>query len=167
MQKKKKKENKEEYLEKQRLQKREQRLIQRTKNKEECQEKERQSRQKTRLNQRSENEDKYRAKERDSRQKLRLKETDDQQKRSKKFKESIKDGRIFECVCCHRICFKNGVYEVPENFEDVTKKTHPDLFENSIGYCFETRPIRGKFFICVTCHSYINKGKIPPMSNQN
>ena len=86
--------------------------------------------------------------------------------RKSKFDESIKDGRIYECVSCHRILFKNGIETLPDNFYEMLENESPGLFATAIG-AFETTQINEKYFICLTCKNYISKGKIPPMSNQN
>ena len=81
------------------------------------------------------------------------------------FENSVNDGRIFECIVCHRILFKNGVKVKSKTFHEELDNSCPGLFERAVG-TYETSK-SGLFYICITCDSYVKKGKVPPMSNQN
>ena len=85
--------------------------------------------------------------------------------RSKQFKDSIKAGRIYECICCHRLSFHNGVTSLDNAF--ITKiKKHSLILDAAIGIKSTTK-INGKFQICTTCKNHISNGKMPPMSHKN
>ena len=36
--------------------------------------------------------------------------------RRKIFRDSIRDGRKYPCICCHRLCFKNSVQVFSNEF---------------------------------------------------
>ena len=75
--------------------------------------------------------------------------TNTEQKRSKLFKESIKFGRIFPCICCHRLLFKNGVTDfVAENFS-----------EEILGKAIGSFNVKTDLHICFTCKRYLFKKK--------
>ena len=82
------------------------------------------------------------------------------------FRASIRDGRVYECVSCHRLCFHNGVTEFLKTHEDKLEEAFPNIVQLAIGYK-ETSQTHGSYHICYTCKNYISRGKIPPMSNQN
>ena len=101
------------------------------------------------------------------RAKSRIYEVNNQEKRRKKFIDSIKRGRIYECVCCHRKCFENGVSPLPPNFEnDFENEKFPPEYKSAIGK-IETRKVDGFHHWCTTCKNSITKEKIPKMSAQN
>ena len=87
-------------------------------------------------------------------------------KRAKTFKDSIRDGRIFQCVSCHRVCFKNGVLPFTRSDESKIEEKFPGIINCSIG-TKETTITNGNHHICTTCKSHISKGKVPPMSHKN
>ena len=91
-----------------------------------------------------------------------------EEKRRNNFLNSIKQGRQFECVCCHRVCFQNGVKEISSSctFEKKIENKCKGLFEKAIGK-FETTMVDGKYSVCSTCNSYLGKGKTPPLSSKN
>ena len=82
------------------------------------------------------------------------------------FLNSIKKGRIYECVSCHRKCFGTSVFPLPLNFESDIDITYPSIYRESIGD-IRTRKIDDRHYWCITCKNYITKGKLPPLSNQN
>ena len=89
-----------------------------------------------------------------------------EEKRRIMFKNSIRDGRIYECVSCHRVCFQNGVTLFTSSLESKILKDFPDIIHNSIGMK-HTRKKDEVYHICLTCRNHISRGKVPPMSNQN
>ena len=91
---------------------------------------------------------------------------DTEEKRRKMFKDSIKYGRTYECVSCHRVCFENGVHLFTSVFESKLEKDYPGLIQRSIGIK-QTLKTNKEYNICTTCKSHLLKGKMPPMSNQN
>ena len=43
--------------------------------------------------------------------------------RIQSFRDSIRNGRKYPCLCCHRVCFQNGVTEYSNDFHThVTEK---------------------------------------------
>ena len=70
--------------------------------------------------------------------------------RKSKFAESIADGRIFECISCHRVLFRNGVEAIPDNFYEMLEIEKPGFFAQAVGK-FETRKVHGKYYCCITC----------------
>ena len=83
-----------------------------------------------------------------------------------KLRSSVSDGRIFNCISCHRTLFKNQVQILSENFEYELEESHPGLFMRAVG-CFNSKTTYGKKYICPACNCYVKKGRVPPMSNQN
>ena len=93
------------------------------------------------------------------------------EKRRENFERMVKYGPIFVCICCHRKLFENSVKEIEDMqhyINDLDMKRE-GLFEDVIGL----ESLRDEFFIlnsyhlCSTCDRHIQKGKLPPMSNQN
>ena len=89
--------------------------------------------------------------------------------RRKIFFRSVKYGPIFICVCCHRSLFEHSVQLIKGINEFICQinNLHTKIFENAIGYESLKHKTFGQHYICFTCTKYINKGKIPPMSNKN
>ena len=97
--------------------------------------------------------------------------------RKRTFIETVRDGPIFGCICCHRTLFKNSVIEIEniETFRENLNEAFNDLFEYAI--CshmngeepdIETIPsTRGKFYLCTTCKNKLVTGKRPAQSHQN
>ena len=112
---------------------------------------------------RKENESKYKRKRTEEQAKARKLKSSTDEKRGKSFRDSIRDGRSYECVCCERLCFKNGVKQFTHAFVSSVEKDHPNLINKAIG----ARNAHGNHHICLTCKSYLSRGKVPPMSNQN
>ena len=98
--------------------------------------------------------------------KTRLNCMNDEEKRRKLFLDSIRSGRVFECVSCHRKLFENGVVCLTEKLKTEIEESFKTTFELAIGE-IETRSILGSHYICLTCKMYTVKGKIPPMANKN
>ena len=86
--------------------------------------------------------------------------------RGKSFRDSIKDGRIYECVCCHRVWFKNSVKPFTPEYEAKLEDDNKGIINCSIGRK-QTAKTNEQYQICTTCINYVSKGKVPPMSNQN
>jgi len=85
--------------------------------------------------------------------------------RNKKFRESVRYGRIYNCVCCERLCFKNGVTLYTRSFQESIDSKFENMTSRAIGgnYSFD----EDVSYICSTCKHHIQKGKVPPMSRQN
>ena len=118
---------------------------------------------KEREKKKNENEPKYRKKMAEEQAKTRTLRTSTDEKRGKCFRDSIKYGRIYECVCCQRLFFTNGVKPFTDSFKSDLGKS---LVDRAIGKNF-TGKLPGEFFVCITCKSHLSRGKMPPMSNQN
>ena len=97
--------------------------------------------------------------------------------RKRTFIETVRDGPIFGCICCHRTLFKNSVIEIEniEKFRDNLNEAFHELFEYSIcsyrnGDELDIESIpstRGKFYLCTTCKNKLMSGKRPAQSHQN
>ena len=117
---------------------------------------------KQRKAQRSENEIAFKQKRATEKAKERIKSTDSEEKRRRKFLESVRQGRIFECVSCHRKLFENGVDTISDKLRNEFRNELKDIFEAAIGSFGETKTIEGVHHICHTCKGYIVKGKCHP-----
>ena len=102
----------------------------------------------------------------EEKRKYRLKKVNSAEKRRRLFLSSVEKGRIFECVVCHRKCFQNGVFPLPPDFETDIDDNYPKVYRDAIGK-IKTRKVDGFLYWCCTCKTYLSRGKIPPMSNQN
>ena len=49
------------------------------------------------------------------------------------FFESVRDGPIYGCICCHRIRFRKGVVEFDEQLEEKINQQNIDLIPRCIG----------------------------------
>ena len=126
--------------------------------------KERISRSRSKLTEAEVQEERLRDKER--KKTKRTIQVNTEEKRLTSFRASVKDGRIYECVVCHRKLFRTSVNQIQTSFESDIEEQYPGLFSRAIGD-FETKPINDMFYMCMTCNSYLKKGKIPPMSHKN
>ena len=94
-----------------------------------------------RLIMRKKDETKYKKKIRNEKQQQRAEKVKSVEKRRKIFLDSIKNGRIYECISCHRKCFQTGVHALPPNFEDTFDKL-PIIYRQAIGN-IATRKVNG------------------------
>ena len=53
--------------------------------------------------------------------------------RNQKFRESVRHGRIYNCVCCERLCFNNGVTMYTSTFQDTVDSKFDDITRRAIG----------------------------------
>ena len=92
------------------------------------------------------------------------------------FKDSVKLGRIFECLCCHRRLFRAGMKKIEDLLvyrESLENRNFPGLYELAIGDVANplTRrspdAVYGAYHLCSTCYASLNKGKMPPMCHNN
>ena len=74
-----------------------------------------------------------------------------------KFKSLIKEGPWFICVICHRGLYKRSVGKFSRSSCSSLAKQLLDL----------KRSYDGCFYICRTCHSKVNRNKIPCQSASN
>ena len=108
----------------------------------------------------------FKAKVTEKKRKQRQKKVSTVEGRRRLFLNSIKKGRIFECVSCHRKCFETNVLPLPKNFEHEIYGHYPAIYRESIGE-ITTKKVDCHHYWCFTCKNYITKGKFPPLSNQN
>ncbi|XP_071956868.1 uncharacterized protein [Antedon mediterranea] len=126
---------------------------------------------------RQKDEQSFKLKRGDEKQKGRLKGADSAFKRKQAFLESIRDGRTYICISCHRKLYKNGVHALRSDWESELEDHHPGYKEKCLGPIIRKKMPRphkpnspddqSSDFICFTCHTYMIKGKMAPMSNQN
>jgi hypothetical protein len=80
-----------------------------------------------------------------------------------KFKNAIKWGPVFPCMCCHRLMFENGKKEV--NRSKFEEKVGKKLFKDSINSTYAKAE---QCVLCHTCHhSLIVRKKRPANSYNN
>ena len=83
------------------------------------------------------------------------------------FRQSVRYGAIFPCVCCHRVMFQQQVSKYSGKVKIEIEK-HEGLFESAIGRLDLVRKVFDDYYICSTCKSYLCKKKeMPPMSHLN
>ena len=97
--------------------------------------------------------------------------------RKRIFIETVRDGPVYGCICCHRTLYKNSVIEIEdiEKFRDNLNEAFNELFEYAI--CSQTNggkpdiekipSTRGRFYLCTTCKNKLVYGKRPEQSHQN
>ena len=121
---------------------------------------------KERMKKRTDDEEAFKNERKEEKRKWKLNKNATEEGRRECFRASIRDGRIYPCISCHRVCFHNGVQSFTSEFEvDITSK-YKSLLTLAIRKS-EDLKVRESFFICLTCKNYITKGKIPPMSCRN
>ena len=89
-----------------------------------------------------------------------------------KFRNSVRYGPIFPCVCCEQLMFEKGVKELDDKTQQYIKlicdKYDKFLFEKVFQNKLRQEIYKVSFqkccFICQTCNKYLMKGKLPPMS---
>ena len=86
-----------------------------------------------RAKKREENPSLFKENMRNEQTKSRINRTNTEEKRGIQFKKSIKNGRIYECVSCHRVGFQNGVLAFTNDFELKIQKDFPGIVNSSIG----------------------------------
>ena len=87
--------------------------------------------------------------------------------RRKIFRNSVRDGPIYGCVCCHRIRFKKGVIEYDESLKTEILKYNSDILEKAVGEPKREFLVAKVFFICLDCKTKLLKGKMPALSHKN
>ena len=111
----------------------------------------------------------------------RLKKTDEttnsEFKRKQAFLDSIRDGRTYICISCHRKMYKNGVIPLQDDWKEQVEDKFPGYIDKCIGPilrrkmpraikhgCCDNQDID---YLCHACYKNFKKGKMAPMSNQN
>ena len=110
----------------------------------------------------------------EAQKKYETKRKESAEKRSKLFRDSVRYGRIYPCVSCHRLLYSTGVSEYDQKFRAEMDSKFPEILEKAIGsmesvekFVLRHEDTSFKLFICGTCKSHISKDKIPPMSHMN
>ena len=141
-------------------------------------EKESVGRQSRRMTEMNKNPDKYRMKEKTKKQLQRQATTDTAFKRKTAFLSSIRSGRIFFCVCCHRKLHQIQVVELEENWQESIEEQYPGLVKKFIGpiphrevylpsHRNDEPQLLSGDYVCHTCKKYLEQNKMPPMCNMN
>ena len=81
-------------------------------------------------------------------------------KRYIKFKENIKYGPTFPCLCCERLMFENSMCKLTDSEFNEYTNTLEKLYKQTWNKC--NKAINGKYYICSTCKSLIKQHKRPP-----
>ena len=81
------------------------------------------------------------------------------------FKESIQFGLSFNCICCHRRCFKSGGLFLSRDFLTKVIENFSENLEESVGET-DIEMMVNKF-MCLTCKTKMEKGDFPSMSHRN
>ena len=83
------------------------------------------------------------------------------------FKNEVKFGAIFVCICCQQRLFEKGVKPVTEKFKTNIESKKFGLYNQCV--IEEKQEINGKkeSYICHTCQNTMKSGKMPAMSIRN
>ena len=130
------------------------------------------------MRERNKNPEKYRLKEKIKKQAHRYSLVDTAHKRLKNFLASIRNGRMFFCVCCHRKLHENQVIELEENWQSDLDEQYPGSVAKMIGpipkkevylpcHKNEEPKLMSSDYVCPTCKRYLERNAMPPMCNQN
>ena len=87
--------------------------------------------------------------------------------RRRKFFDSVRDGPIYGCVCCHRIRFRNGVVRFDDNIKECIFSINPSIIDKSIGTPSSVLAVKKEFYICLDCKSKLLNNKVPSLSHKN
>ena len=87
--------------------------------------------------------------------------------RRRLFFESVRDGPIFACVCCHRIRFEKGVVRYDTELKSRITQADPDLLEMAVGTPPNKFCVKESFYLCIDCKTKLLQGKIPSLSHKN
>ena len=125
---------------------------------------------------RSESKETYDKKRAQDQNKYRSRQIDqiDALERIRRFNLKVLFGPIFICSCCHRKLFENGVSQMNEDFEEeIDAKNGIGFYrtciykEIPVNISFEGNTSKSGNFLCHTCKSVMQKGKLPSMSVNN
>ena len=81
----------------------------------------------------------------------------------KKYHDSIKQGPLYICVCCHFCLFKESVKRFDEELQ---RKIEPEVLENSCIFKEELK-LNGHYYICRNCNQVMAKKKEMPIYSLN
>ena len=105
----------------------------RLKNESTCKEEMRQEKSLGRAKSRLKNEKEFRDQRSDEKRQRKANLNGTEEGRRKLFRDSIRDGRIFPCICCHRLCFRNSVQLFSNEFETEINNKYENIIKCSIG----------------------------------
>ena len=97
----------------------------------------------------------------------------DETDRLRRFNMKIMFGPIFICSCCKRKLFENGVTKITMDFKQAVNKKNPYFYRNCIPkeeevkINFNGSGVKSGAYICQTCKTAMNAGKMPSMSIKN
>ena len=79
------------------------------------------------------------------------------------FKEKIKSGPDFVCICCHRMMYRQNVRPYHKGkFPKLSKEQHAVILE-----AFMYTSTDGRTWICITCDRALQKGNMPRQAKAN
>ena len=96
-----------------------------------------------------------------------------QKERFKNFNEAVLFGPICICSSCKRRLYENGVAKITQKFKTSLNEIKPGLYheciskQELINIVVNGKTKKTGHYICHTCKSTMNRGKIPSMSLQN
>ena len=117
-------------------------------------------------------------KEAAKKQAYRSKAVDTAFKRKKLFLDSVRNGRVFPCICCHRVMYDSQVVELDDDWREDHEQQYPGSVSKLIGPinkptvylpCLksETPQLLSSDHVCFNCKKYIEKNAMAPMNSMN
>ena len=109
----------------------------------------------------------------------RSKTTDNEFKRRENFRDSVREGPIHTCICCHRTGYRDTFKQINfASYKEEVNERKPDFFKTVVDESFqeqfaikngnlETDENKKLHSICTTCDGFIKKNDLPPMSYLN
>ena len=79
------------------------------------------------------------------------------------FRKHIQEGPIFTCISCHRHLYRQSV----SGFKMSKYKRDSNAILDRIISAFTNSDADDKRYVCITCHSYLVRGKLPPQAAVN
>ena len=103
----------------------------------------------------------------------RTKEETDEVIRRRNFNQSVIFGPIFTCSCCARMLYEDGVTKITPKFKENLYNKNPQFYlscieeEILVNVTFNGSTAKTGCYICHTCKTAMNRGKIPSMAVTN
>ena len=97
----------------------------------------------------------------------------DETERLRRFNMKILFGPIFICSCCKRKLYENGVTKITNDFKQAINRKKPQFYrtciskEEYVDITLNGSGGKSGSYICQTCKTAMNAGKIPSMSIKN
>ena len=85
----------------------------------------------------------------------------------KRFRNSVSDGCIYACVCCHRLMFNESVDVYNQVFIDKINALDKNLIKSTICELDKNDEMHGKQWICRTCSGQLLKKRMPKQCAKN